>query len=259
MKKLFLIFLILPLLSACDSSTKAPEIRPQLLIYCGITMANPIKDIADIVEKEKNITIFITQGGSEDLYNSLENSRKGDLYLPGSASYREKHLHEGLLGDAVHVGYNQASLIVKKGNPNHITADVSQLLRDDIAVVIGNSKTGSIGRETKRILDKQGIYQQVLESAVYVTTDSRNLNKALRDGEADVILNWKATAFFDENKALMDVIDINSNLASPKKLLLNKLTFSKYPELSQYFVDLAVSERGQAIFRRYGFLDNKAE
>ena len=256
MIKLLLLCVTSIFLIACDGANTPQKTTPQLLIYCGITMIHPIKDIAAIVEKEKNVKIVISQGGSEDLYKSLAHSRQGDLYLPGSASYRDKHIDEGLLGEAVNVGYNQVSLIVNKNNPKNIQAKVTELLRTDLAIVIGNANTGSIGRETKRILDKQGIYQEVLENAVFVTTDSRNLNKALINNEADAILNWKATAYFSENKDFMEVIDLDTKLAIPKKLLLNKLSFSKYPEISQYFMDLAASERGQAIFRSYGFLDN---
>ena len=247
---------IVVVLSACDTGSKNAATRPELLIYCGITMAHPIKEIAAIVEQEKGVKISISQGGSEDLYKSLSTSRKGDLYLPGSASYRTRHLEEGLLGDYVHVGYNQAALIVKTGNPKGVNNDVNQLVRKDIGVVIGNADTGSIGRETKRILTKVGIYEQVLENSVFLTTDSRNLNRALRDNDADLIINWRATAFFRENRDFMEVIDLDSELAEPKKLLLNQLTFSKYPDIGRYFMDYAASEMGQKIFRKYGFIDN---
>ncbi|WED20567.1 substrate-binding domain-containing protein [Vibrio sp. JC009] len=256
MKKLLGLILTIPFLASCEKSDPIPEQKPQLLVYCGITMAHPITEIAKIVEKEKNVEILISQGGSEDLYKSLASSKKGDLYLPGSASYREKHIDEGLLGDFVHVGYNQAVMLVKKGNPLGIKSDLNELTRNDLSVVIGNADTGSIGRETKKILDKQGNYSEVLQNAVYVTTDSRNLNKALREGDADVIMNWRATAFFDENREFMDILDLDSSVAKPKKLLLNQLTFSKYPEISAYFMELAASEKGQEIFRNYGFIDN---
>lgn len=248
--------MILPLLAACDITQQEPPQVAELLIYCGITMAHPIQEIATLVEQEKPVKILITQGGSEDLYTSLVTSRKGDLYLPGSASYRERHLAEGLLGDFVHLGYNQAALIVPKGNPQGLVGDPNELTRKDLRVVVGNATTGSIGRETKRILEQAGIYDQVLANAVFLTTDSRNLNRALRDGEADVVMNWRATAFFDGNAPHMEVIDLEPALAKPKKLLLNQLTFSAHPELARYFMDVAASPRGQAIFRSYGFIDN---
>ncbi len=246
------VWLIL-LLAGCDAEPAKESRQPQLLIYCGITMAHPIKEIAAIVEKQKNIKILITQGGSEDLYRSLALSRKGDLYLPGSASYRKRHLDEGLLGDSVEVGYNQLAMMVRKGNPRRVKNDLRELLRKDIAVVIGNAQSGSVGRESKRVLEAAGIYDQVLDNTVYLTTDSRNLNRAVREQEADLILNWRATAFFDENREAMEVIDLDAKLATPKQLLINQLVFSRYPALSRYFMDFAASAEGQAIFRKYGF------
>ena len=58
--------------------------------------------------------------------------------MPGSASYRKRHIEEGLLGDFVDVGFNQAALVVLKGNPRNISADVKQMLRKDLAIVICN-------------------------------------------------------------------------------------------------------------------------
>lgn len=255
MRKLFFIGLAL-LLGACEQGGPTDAAKPELLIYCGITMAHPIQEIAQILEAKHDFRVTITQGGSEDLYQSLASSRVGDLYLPGSASYRARHLDEGLLGDFVHVGYNQASLMVPKGNPKGLDNDPKLMTRKDLAVVIADPQTGSIGRETKRILEQAGIYPEVVSNAVFLTTDSRNLNRALHNGEADVILNWRATAFFGENRDVMDVIDLESQLAKPKKLLINRLTFSRHPELARQFMDYAASGEGQAIFRKYGFIDN---
>ncbi len=238
-------------------STAGAEAKPQkeLLIYCGITMANPMKEIAKVIEKEQNVKIIINQGGSQDLYKSLAASRKGDLYLPGSASYRERNLAEGLLGDFVHVGFNQASLVVKRGNPMKVEPALEQLQRKDLIVGICNPDSGSIGRETKKILEGHGNYQQVLNNSSYMKTDSRNLNRSIKSGEIDLTLNWRASAFFPENREQLQVIDLDPKLAKPKKLLINLLTFSQHPDVARRFMEYASGPEGQAIFRRFGFLD----
>lgn len=256
--RLLTLLALFTILAGCGDDTP-PAATKEMLLYCGITMAHPMSEIAREFEKIHNVKITISQGGSEDLYQSLKASAKGDLYLPGSASYRERHLEEGLLGEFVHIGYNQAAMVVPKGNPKGLDADLTLLTRKDLAVVICNPESGSIGRETKRILEGRGIYQQVLDNSAYLTTDSRNLNRALKQGDADVILNWRATAFFDENRAIMDVIDLDPAQAKPKKLLLNQLTVSRHPELGREFMKFAASERGQAIFRKYGFIDNSVQ
>jgi molybdate transport system substrate-binding protein len=91
-----------------------------------------------------------------------------------------------------------------------------------------------------------------------LTTDSRNLNGALKKGDADLILNWRATGFFEVNRDYMDVIDLDFKVAKPKKLQLSLLTFSRYPEYARELMQYASSPEGQAIFRKYGFFDNTA-
>lgn len=241
------------LLSSCDNSPQE-EVKKELLVYCGITMANPIKEIARNFEKQHGVKITITQGGSEDLYQSLKSTQKGDLYLPGSFSYRKKHLDEGLLLDFVNLGYNQAAILVAKGNPKNIQAKLEDLLRKDVLLVIGSPESGSIGRETKNILEKQKLYSQALNSAVYLTSDSRTLNHALKKGEADVIINWKATAFFTNNKDVIEAIALPQDVAKPKLLAMNLISFSKYPDLAKQFMSYAASEQGNQIFKKYGFL-----
>lgn len=243
------------LTAACGPQGEQAGEPAELLVYCGITMVHPMGEIARLLEAEGDVKVVMSQGGSEDLYQALAASRKGDLYLPGSPSYRERHLAEGLLGETVDLGYNQAALMVPKGNPKGLTNAVDQLADKGLGVALCNPASGSIGRETKRILDQVGLTKAAYDNAALLTTDSRNLNRALRDGDVDLILNWRATAFFADNRAHMDVIDLDPALAAPKKLVLNLLTFSEHPELARRFMEIAASPEGQAIFRRYGFAD----
>jgi molybdate transport system substrate-binding protein len=230
--------------------------RAELLLYCGITMVRPMTEIARQFETHENVKINIAQGGSEDLYQSLKKSGQGDLYLPGEPTYRTKYLAEGLLGEHATVGYNQLALVVKKGNPKAVKGDPKELLRKDLSVIIGNAESGSVGKETKDVLEAVGLYQKVLDAALYLAPDSRVLNIAMKKGEADAILNWRATAFFPDNVAAVDVVDLNPKLAKPQALILNLLTFSKHKDVARRFMAYTAGEQGQAIFRKWGFLDN---
>lgn len=88
--------------------------KPTLLFYCGITMVTPMEEISKIIEKKDNCNIKIIQGGSKDLYKSLSYAKKGDIYLPGSESYRIKNLKDGYLLDSQYIGYNQAAILYKR-------------------------------------------------------------------------------------------------------------------------------------------------
>ncbi len=248
--------LIASLIAAGAVRAEAPP--TEMLIYCGITMVRPMTEIARTFEQREPVKITLAQGGSEDLYQSLKKSRVGDLYLPGEPTYRDKYLAEGLLGDVTTLGYNQLALVVKKGNPKRVKGDPKELLRSDLTVIIGNAESGSVGKETKDVLESVGLYQKVLNAAIYLAPDSRVLSAAMKKGEADAILNWRATAFFPDNVAAVDVVDLNPKLAPPQALLLNVLSFSKNKDMARRFMSFSAGPEGQAIFRKWGFLDNKA-
>lgn len=241
----------------CLSTSVLQAQEKELLIYCGITMVRPITELARQFEQTEKIKVAISQGGSEDLYQAAKRSKQGDIYFPGEPSYRDRHLAEGLLGYYQNVGYNQVAIVVPKGNPKQVKGDVRELLRKDLTLVIGNVESGSIGQETKRVLDKAGIYPKAVAKAALMMPDSRAINLALRRGEGDVALNWRATAFFPDNQPHLDVVNLDTRLAEPQALLLIQLSFSKQPALAKKFIDFAASPEGQAVFRKYGFLDNR--
>ncbi len=229
--------------------------KQDLIIYCGITMVKPIKEIAKIIEKENGVNILISQGGSKDLYDQLKASKVGDLYLPGSDSYVKKGLVDKLIEDRVEIGFNQAAIFVQKGNPKKVK-DLDALVDENLVVAICDPKSGSIGRMSKKILTKykgEDFFYDVYDAAAQIGTDSRNLNKSLIDKNVDVSLNWRASGFWLENSAHIDVIDINEKYAPKKKLVLSLLEFSKNKDLAKKFMDYTSSDEGQKIMEKYGF------
>lgn len=241
----------------CSAGALAQTAKSEMLLYCGITMVRPMTEIAQLFEKRENVKLAIAQGGSEDLFQSAKKSGVGDWYLPGEPSYRDKHLAEGLFGEQVTVGYNQMALMVLKGNPKKVKSDPRELLRKDLVAILGNAESGSVGQEAKNILDRLGIYPQVIRTTAFLAPDSRSLVNAMKKGEADLTMNWRATAFFPDNAPKLDVVDLDPQIARPQALLLIQLKSTKNPELAKRFMTLAASEEGQVIFRKHGFLDNK--
>jgi molybdate transport system substrate-binding protein len=226
-----------------------------LMIYCGITMVRPITELARSFEQREKVKVDIAQGGSEDLYQSARKSRHGDIYFPGEPSYRDKHLAEGLLGDYRIVGYNQLALFVQKGNPKHVAPNLNELFRKDLVVTIGNAESGSVGQATKQMLDKLSIYPKVVSKVAFLMPDSRTINISMKRQEADLSINWRATAYFPDNAAHIDVIDLDPAIAKPQALMLMPLSFSKSPLLAKKFIDLVASPEGQGTLRKFGFLD----
>ncbi len=239
------------LLSFCNENETVNDTK-EILIYCGITMVNPIAEIAEIIEEQENCKILITKGGSGNLYKSILTNKKGDLYLPGSKTYIEIGLNEDIIIDTVFVGKNKAVMMVQKGNPKNIEDCLISMTNENYKVVIGNPYSGSIGKETKSILDKKEIFEKVSENIEHYTTDSKDLILVLKNKEADLVINWYATSVWENNKPYVEVLDIDSAFAKEKKLFLGLLKYSKHPDIAKKFMTYASSEKGKNIFAKYG-------
>jgi len=233
------------------------DVKNELLFYVGITMVKPVNELAKNFEKANNCSIKILQGGSQDLYDSAKSSQVGDLYLPGSVSYRDKFLKDGLLLDGKFVGYNKLSLVVKKGNPKNVKASLDELTNEKLNVVLGNEQSGSIGDATKKLLTKFELYEKAISNSLYLVPDSRNLINSIKSGEADLILNWYATTFWDDNKEFVEAVVLDDKYSDKAKLVFNLLSTSQNKELSRKFMDYASSIEGREVFKKYGFLNEE--
>lgn len=229
--------------------------KEELVFYIGITMVKPVDVLAREFEKENNCKIKILQGGSQDLYDSIKASNIGDLYLPGSTSYRTNYLKDGLLLDGQFVGFNKLSLVVKKGNPKNVKPSLDELTNEKLSVVLGNEQSGSAGFATKKVLEKYNLYEKAIMNTSFLAADSRSLTNAIKENKADLILNWHATTFWDGNNEFVEAIVLPDEYSNKSKLVFNLLKTSQHPELSKKFMDFAASKRGKEVFKEFGFLD----
>ncbi|MGD9824145.1 extracellular solute-binding protein [Desulfobacter sp.] len=242
-------FVFLPTFVCADTPCK-------LVIYCGITMVKPMVEISKEFEKETGCQVQFVKGGSGKLLSLLLENKNGDLFLPGEDSYIQKleSEHPGSIVDKSQVGYNQAAILVKKGNPKKIPATLSALTDDRFKVIIGSAERGSIGKETKKILTNYGNFDQVMKKAT-VTLHSQSLVNAIKADKADVSINWYAVSTWQENVDYVDGLRIDEKFAPKKKLILAVLTGSKNPDQAKAFLALTTSEKGHAFFKEYGLSD----
>ncbi len=252
------IIVLVSLLCACDVQ-EYPDLgeqqKPQILIYSGMTMLPPLVEISDLVEEQYGCEVKITFGSSGHMYTSVQENKIGDIFFPGCVSYLNDLQHADIVKETANVGFNQAAIFVAKGNPKNIPADLTSLTDSSINIVVGNPVTGSIGRETKAILEAQGSYHQVSVRAEYLTTGYKGLVQAIVNGDADVVINWRAAGFNPAYNNTIEMIPLPDEIAQKRPLVMGLLRYSRHPELARAFLNVAHSDQGQKIFRKYGFRD----
>ncbi len=249
-KKILLLFVSIFLIFSCS---KHETKKPQLLIYCGVTMVKPMREISNIFEKKENCIIQISHGATGDLYKSIISSKVGDLFLPASHKFVDKKNVDNLFSSEALYSYNEPALFVKKGNPKGITNDVMNLANDKLKVIIGNPESCSIGMVTKRVLEEKGIYEKVFSSCLKIASDSRDINLIMKSHDVDLAINWMVTSGFKENKDRYDMLEIPNSKKHRELLSIFLIKYSKHKELSKMIMDYVVSEEGKAIFSKHGF------
>lgn len=248
-------------ISSCDqnnsSSVQDKTLTPSLYIYTGRTMVDPLMILVKEFEQIHNIKIDVKQGASGFLYETLKSQKTGDIYFPGTKSYGIKGRKENLMSDAVFVGYNRIALIVQKGNPKNLSADLNQLTDPSLSVVLGTKDSGSVGKTTRKILTKAKISDKAYENASFFTTNSRELFNAIKNKKADLTMNWFAVSKWQDADKFIEVIMLDPSISKPKILELNLLNSSQNKILAKKFLDYAGSVHGLEVFYQHGFFTKK--
>ena len=78
--------------SATFMAASALYAGPTLTFYCGSTMSGAIGEISKQFSAANDCKVKIIKGGSGKLWKMLKNKKDGDLFLPGSDSYRKNNM-----------------------------------------------------------------------------------------------------------------------------------------------------------------------
>ena len=244
------------LLAACTADEQHPSPgkgHKELLILCGITMIDPVRELMEGFERRTGVKMVMSYGGSADLLHSMTLNKTGDLYFPGSEGFIAEADSRGELGERLQVGINRAAIFVRKGNPKGLTGNLEELLSSEVQVGIGHPELGSVGKEAKRIFDKMGLYDRLIQASATLAPDSKALSSLLRDGKVDAVLNWQAVLYLQDNVSQFEVLPIKDGLAEDHKLTMAVTVHSRQPALAKSFLELCASQEGRAVFARYGF------
>ncbi|PLX69930.1 MAG: hypothetical protein C0603_03055 [Denitrovibrio sp.] len=256
--RLLLLLLVCGLVFSCDPYANPLIIKdqkPEILIYTGITMADAISEINDIFESRYDCKASMMYGASGYLKRVIEVNKVGDIFFPGNKSYVDSFIKEKIVTKSVDVGFNRLSFFVKKGNPLLLSGDLHQLTDANLKVSLGANDSGSVGEETFKLIKQLKYYNDIISNVTSFTADSKGLVSAIRNSEADIVINWLATGFVNNNNLFMEPIKIDYDIVNKVPITMGILKYSSDLECVNNFMDTVHSSEGKALFKKYGFND----
>ncbi|MBC8184122.1 extracellular solute-binding protein [candidate division KSB1 bacterium] len=224
-----------------------------LIFFCAAGIKPPVEKVAKEFEEIYGIKIQLQYGGSGTLLTSLRVAKDADLYLAGDNSYIDIAREKGLVAEGFPLAYMRPVIGVQKLNPKNIFT-IDDLLRKDIKISLGNPNAASIGKQTKKILEKIGKWQElknhVEKNGVFKPTVPEIAND-IKIGSVDAGIIWNATA---NQYPEIEAIHIPIFDAEPKQITLGVLKSSKQPTNALRFARyLSARDKGLITFKFFGY------
>lgn len=239
--------LVLASILACSCSSEQAK---SILVYSGAGMRKPMDEIGLAFEEKYGVEVKYNYAGSNALLSQMELTEQGDAYMPGETMYIEIAKEKGLTDYQQLVCYHIPIITVPAGNPANITC-LEDLAKPGIKLVWGDPQVAAIGKTGVDILEKKGIYDEAWENVIATLPTMNEVMMQIAMGQADASINWWDTVKSVED---IDLIQIPAEDNLIEVIPVGVTTFTKVPKTAKQFVDFCVSEEGQAIFAKHGFV-----
>ncbi len=229
-----------------QSATEKPQ---SLLVYCGAGMRKPMDEIGLLFEEKYGISVNYNYAGSNTLLSQMELTQKGDIYMPGATYYFDVAKEKGFTDYEQLIAYHMPVIAVPKGNPANITS-LDDLAKPGVKVILGDPKAAAIGNLGNKILEKNGIYEDVEKNIIARGATVNELVIYVSMNQADASIIWEDLVV---NSEKIETVAIPSEQNIIKIIPIGTLTFSEKKDAAKTFVDFVASSEGKTIFEKHGF------
>lgn len=254
----FLIIMLGLLFYSSPKETSENNDGESLLMYCAAGIKPPVAaSAAQFAEEEFGVPIQLQYGGSGTLLSNLRVAQKGDLYLAADTSYIDIARKQNLVKEAISLAQLHPVIMVKKGNPKNIKS-IEDLTKEDVTFALANPDAASVGKLTKKQLEKSNQWDAVSKSArVFKPTVSEVANDILI-GTVDAGIVWDATVNQHGDQA--EMIEVPELSQAVKNVTVGVLNSSKRPQQALMFARyLQAKEKGQKQFSKMGYQTVKGD
>lgn len=190
-----------------------------------------------------------------DVYSSVNQTAMQRLEKEGHIDQSAYHLYL----------HNRLTLIVPSGNPGHITA-VTDLARGDVRISQPDPQNEDIAfhiMDMYRQAGGQELLERIMEkkraegTTIFTIVHHRETPLRIAQKTVDVGPVWATEATHAQLTGLaFEVIEPGADLDQRDRIdyYICRLKHAPHPENAQHFLDFILSEKGQRIYKKYGFL-----
>jgi molybdate transport system substrate-binding protein len=258
---------MLLLLAGCTQANPTPEPAEQvtLTVFAASSLTDAFTELGQLLEEQQpGLTVQFNFGSSSDLATQLAEGAPADLFASANARQMENVVAAGrIAGEPVDFLTNSLVLIVPADNPAGIKT-LADLANEGVKFVSALPDVPIRGF-TEEMLDNASadpaygpeFKTAVLANLVSEETNVRQLAAKVALGEADAGVVYQSDVTPDM-AGQVQVIEIPAELNVVAVYPMALVNDAASPAMAQAFIELVLSEEGQAVLERWGFAPRTA-
>lgn len=233
-----------------------------LTILAAASLTEPFTEIGNLFKDlNPGVEVVISFAGSQQLAQQLQQGIKADLFASANQKYMDSIIRAGRVdpNSVQTFAQNRLVVIYPADNPAGLMS-LEDLARPGIKLDLAAAEV-PVGKYSLEFLDKASndpgfppdYKEEVLSNVVSYEDNVKTVLTKVLLGEVDVGIVYSS----DISKKVVEVIsrlEIPDELNALASYPISPLIDSENMDLATGFVDLILSDQGQAILRDYGFL-----
>ena len=226
--------------------------------FVGSASKPAMEEAAEAFREKTGVTVYLNFGGSGTVLSQMKIDESGDLYIPGSPDYMDIAEADGVIdpGTVKLISYLVPAILVPGENPADIKS-LADLARPGVTVGIGDPETVCVGLYAYEVMEYNDVMADIVPNIVTHTESCSKTASLAALGSVDAIIGWRV---FSEWHDTIDVVYLETNQVPRLAYIPGAVsTYTKDEASARAFLDFLVSEEGQAVFAKWGYIATEAE
>jgi molybdate transport system substrate-binding protein len=228
-----------------NSSGGSSGSSDELKVFAAASLTAAFAKIgADFTAANGGTKVTFNFAGSQALATQIQQAAPADVFASADIPNMDKV--KDLVGTPQNFASNLLAIVVEKGNPKGVKT-LDDLASPDLKVVLAAEEVPA-GKYAKQILDKAGVSVQPVSQEDNVKAVVTKVS--LGEADAGIVYVTDVTAGGDKVEGVDIPDDQNVTATYP----IATVKASKDQQGAEAFMDLVLSDEGQQVLRKYGFL-----
>lgn len=261
-RNLFLFLMVLGVLIGCSNNgeedgeegTNDGEAESvELFVSAAASLTEAMDEVKEVYEAENNVTLTFNFAGSGKLAQQIQQGAPVDVFISANENWMDTLIEDEFIVPTTRVNVTGNKLVLITNNDSAIDYQVFEDMNVDELdqVAVGNPESVPAGEYTKEVLTAIDIWDEIEPRLVYAQ-DVRQVLTYVETGNAEIGFVYESDALSSDQVNVLAEADpsMHDAIIYPGGVTEE----SEQKEASRAFLEFLLSDTGQEILEKYGFV-----